>query len=191
MKRKLFSELRTAYETTASDPHTFRITIKLKDLVDGGILRAAVDKTMERYPYFCARMVADGDELLFEDNPAPVPVLHTNRRITLGSGQTEGHLLAFCYSWNRLFIDIFHGLTDGGGIYPLIRTLLYYYLSALYGKEFSSEGIRLSGQSVSPAEWEDPAERPLPARDRLAVPKRNTFRRLSVSFGRTASTMTF
>lgn len=43
MKRKLYSELRTIYETTTADPHTFRITIKLKDLVDGEILRAAVE----------------------------------------------------------------------------------------------------------------------------------------------------
>lgn len=173
MKQKLYSELRTIYETTAADPHTFRITIKLKDLVDGGILRAAVDKTMERYPYFRVRMSTDGGDILFEDNPAPVPVLHTHERITLGSGQTEGHLLAFCYSWNRLYIDVFHGLTDGGGLYPLIRTLLYYYLSDLYGRAFSSEGIRLCGDEVSPAEWEDPAKRPLSAAERIAVPKWN------------------
>ena len=129
---------------------------------------------MERYPYFRVRMTSEGGELLFEENPAPVPVLHTRERITLGSKQTRGHLLAFCYSWNRLYIDVFHGLTDGGGIYPLIRTLLYYYLSALYGREFSSEGIRLCGESVSPAEWEDPASRPLPARERLTVPKWNS-----------------
>ncbi len=89
MKRKLYSELRTIYETTAADPHTFRITIKLKDPVDGGILRSAVDKTMERYPYFRVRMAIDGGDLVFEENPAPMPVLHTHERITLGSGQTR------------------------------------------------------------------------------------------------------
>ena len=171
MDRKLYSELRTIYETTEADPHTFRITIKMKDLVDGDILRAAVDQTMERYPYFRVRMIADGDEIRFAENPAPVPVLHTHERITLGSGQTDGHLLAFCYSWNRLYIDVFHGLTDGGGIYPMLRTLLFSYLSDLYGKAFSSEGIRLCGDDVSPAEWEDPAERPLPAGGRITVPK--------------------
>ena len=55
MKRRLFSELRTIYETTDADPHTFRITIKLKDLVDGELLRKAVEKTMQRYPYFIIR----------------------------------------------------------------------------------------------------------------------------------------
>ena len=41
MKRQLYSELRTIYETAAFDPHTFRITVKLKDLIDGAVLRAA------------------------------------------------------------------------------------------------------------------------------------------------------
>lgn len=50
MKRTLYSELRTLYETTAADPHTFRITIKLKDLIDGNVFRDAVDRTMRRYP---------------------------------------------------------------------------------------------------------------------------------------------
>ena len=48
----LFSELRTIYETTLLDPHTYRITIKMKDIIDGKLLREAVDMTMERYPYF-------------------------------------------------------------------------------------------------------------------------------------------
>ena len=41
LKKTLFSELRTIYETTAEDPHTFRVSIKLKDLIEGDILRNA------------------------------------------------------------------------------------------------------------------------------------------------------
>ncbi|MBQ6540053.1 MAG: hypothetical protein IJL71_03405 [Oscillospiraceae bacterium] len=172
MKRTLYSELRTLYETSAADPHTFRITIKLKDIVDGGLLRKAVDTTMDRYPYFRVRIRADGNRLYFEDNPAPLPVLNTNRRIVLGGEQTSGHLMAFCFWKNRLYIDAYHGLTDGGGIAPLIKTLLYCYCSAFYDeKEFSTEGIRLSDSPVSPGEWEDPAEKPLPGGDPILVPK--------------------
>ena len=161
MKRPLFSELRTIYETSAADPHTYRLTIKLKDLVDGSVLRRAADQTMERYPYFRVKLCNDGGCLFFEDNPAPVPVLHTKKRIVLGGAQTAGHLLAFCYWKNRLYIDVYHGLADGGGIMPLLKTLFYYYFSDFYEVTLSSEGIRLSGSAVSPEEWEDPAERPL------------------------------
>ena len=161
MKRKLYSELRTIYETSAADPHTFRLTIKLKDLVDGQVLRRAVDTTMRRYPYFQVRLCRENDDLYFEENPAPLPVLFTNQRIVLGSEQTSGHLIAFCYWKNRLYIDAYHGLTDGGGIAPLIKTLLYYYCSALYEKELSQRGIRLWDSPSSEDEWVDPASVPL------------------------------
>lgn len=161
-RRALYSELRTIYETTAADPHTFRLTFKLKDMIDGKLLRMAVDKTMARYPYFQVRLMADGeDDLCFEYNPAPVPVLNTDERTILGGEQTSGHLLSVCYRHNRLHIDAYHGMTDGGGIYPLVKTLLYYYCSFYYGAAFSREGIRLSGDPVPQTEWDDPARIPL------------------------------
>ena len=49
MKHKLFSEIRTVYETTLDNPHTFRVTIKTKDMVDGTILRHATGTTVKRY----------------------------------------------------------------------------------------------------------------------------------------------
>ena len=173
MKRQLYSELRTIYETAAFDPHTFRITVKLKDLIDGAVLRAAVDRTAVRYPYFCVRLLAEDDGLFFEDNPAPLPVLSGNERTTLGGAETSGHLLAFRYHKNRLYVDIFHGLTDGGGIAPLIKTLLYHYLSAYYKIEFPTDGIRLAGEEISADEWEDPGTRPIPADRSLVVGKWN------------------
>ena len=172
MKRELYSELRTIYETTDADPHTFRITIKLKDIVDGTVLRNAVDLTMKRYPYFCVRLCAEEGKLFFEDNPAPVPVLHSRERTVLGSEELDGHLLAFSYWKNRLYLDAYHGLTDGGGIDPLIRTLLYYYLTSFYETELSAERIRLSDSPVSPDEWDDPAGHEIPAGRRL-LPKWN------------------
>ena len=160
MKRYLYSELRTFYETTDAEPNTFRQTIKLRDLVDGAILRQAVDKTMQRYPYFRVRLRMDGGRPYFENNPAPVPVIHTNDRTVLGSTETSGHLMCFCYWKNRLHIDAYHGLTDGGGVAPLIKTLMYYYCTAFYETELSSEGVRLSGDAVAKEEWEDPVLKP-------------------------------
>ncbi len=172
--RPLFSELRTIYETTAEDPHTFRLAVRLADAVDGGALRRAVELTMARYPYFCVRMCAEEDRLSFVPNPAPVPVIRTDRRIVLGGAQTGGHLMAFCYRDDWLFIDAFHGLTDGGGIAPLIRTLLHYYCSDHYGKALPADGVRLSGSPVSRDEWEDPAVRPVSVDPLLLAPKWNS-----------------
>ena len=94
----LFSELRTIYETTLLDPHTYRITIKMKDIIDGKLLREAVDMTMERYPYFRVCLYIKGDAIGFKDNPAEVPVIHTKKRISLGGEHSSGHLLSWISS---------------------------------------------------------------------------------------------
>ena len=88
MRYPLYSELRTAYEATLENPRTFRITMKLKDMVDETVMANAVRKTMRRYPYFRVRLGIDEDSLYFEDNPLPTPVLHTDGPIVLGGFET-------------------------------------------------------------------------------------------------------
>lgn len=119
MRHSLYSELRTIYEATNENPRTFRITIKFKDMVDEAVLVHAVRKTMKRYPYFRVRLGIDENEVFFEDNPMPTPVLHTDHPIMLGGYETQGHLLAFCWWKNKVHIDAWHALTDGGRVYHL------------------------------------------------------------------------
>ena len=161
MRHSLYSELRTVYEATAENPRTFRLTIKLKDMVDEEVLAHAVHQTMERYPYYRVRLGINEDGVFFEDNATPTPVLHTDGPIMLGGYETQSHLLAFCWWKNKVHIDAWHALTDGGGIYHLVQTFLYYYCSEYYERELSSEGIWLAGDPVARAEWDDPAREPL------------------------------
>ncbi len=169
LKRTLFSELRTIYETTAEDPHTFRLSIKLKDLIDGDILRNAVNRTIKRYPYFSVRMVRSGADVFFENNPLPFPVIETNERITLGASETNYHILALCYWQNWLHIDCYHALTDGGGLHPFVLTLLHLYFSGFYGIEPDEANVRLPGSPIPEEEWKDPADISLsPEREGLA-----------------------
>lgn len=134
----------------------------MKDLIDGGILRNAVNSTIERYPYFLMRMVREGADVFFESNPRPFPVINTCDRITLGSEETNYHLLAVCYWQNWLHVDCYHGLTDGGGLHPMITTLLYQYISEYYGEELDPANIRLPGSEVPEDEWKDPGAVILP-----------------------------
>ena len=39
MKYSLYAQLRTIYETTVDNPHTFRVTCKMKDMIDQDILQ--------------------------------------------------------------------------------------------------------------------------------------------------------
>ena len=161
MRHELYSELRTLYEATPQNPRTFRITIKLKDMVDEAVLQHAVAKTMKRFPYFCVRLALDEKALYFDDNPVPTPVRHTDEPILLGGYEVYGHLLAFSWWKNKVHIEVSHALTDGGGLSRLIPTLLYYYCGEYYGRELSCEGIWLEDDEVAPEEWADPAREPI------------------------------
>ena len=171
MKHELFSELRTIYETTVENPHTFRVTVKTKDMVDEEILKRAVAKTTKRHPYFCVKLVMEGDDIFFEDNDKPMPVLHTDGPVTLGGEQVDEHLMSVSWWKNKIHFEIYHALTDGGGVYPFIKTLLYYYCSEYYEMELSTDGIRLTDDPVDPAEWEDPGRIPIKDAPVLLVDK--------------------
>ena len=153
----LYSELRTIYETTVSNPHTFRVSIKMKDMIDMNILRKSVDKTMKRYPYFLVKLKIENETVDFEKNDNEMPILNQEKPIVLASKESNYHLLAFCYWKNIIQIEIYHALTDGGGIYELIKTLLYYYCSEYYEKELSFEKIHLEGEKILEQEFIDPA----------------------------------
>ena len=119
--------------------YTARLTVRLTDPVDAGILQRALDRTQERYPYFCVTLIRgreeqDGREIFcYKENPRPVALLHRDEKVCLNAEDTNYHVWAICYEDKDLFIDVFHGLCDGIGLSALTATLLYYYLEERYG----------------------------------------------------------
>ena len=157
MERELFSELNGIYKTTKETPYVIRLRIRMRDLIDPETLRHAVDKTMERYPYFCVelRRTEDG-RCVFVDNPRPVAITNSLHGVDLNSPESNYHMIAFCWQDNWIILDVFHGMTDGTGAYEVVRTLLYYYCSGRYHVELREEGIRLVGDEITSEEWDDP-----------------------------------
>ena len=113
--------------------YTVRLTARLKDRVDRGLLRRAIDLTVLRYPYLCVRLYKGESACYYEDNPLPVALLCTDGRICLNSPQTNYHVWAVCCAADRIHLDFFHGVTDGTGMYSVLATLLFYYCRERYG----------------------------------------------------------
>ncbi len=147
--------------------HTMRVHLKLDQRIDPQKLRVAVDKTADRYPYFCVSLKKNDAEYYYEQNGAPVALIHSREQITLNSPETNGHIWAVCYDEDSLFVNIYHGRTDGTGAYALVATLLYYYLSQQY-EIGDCSGIRTAGTPVSEREVRDPLD-DLPLIDIRAV----------------------
>ena len=147
--------------------YTVRMKLRLADEIDDDMLKNAVEKTQRRFHYLSLRMRKNDQEYYYEENPTPVTVINTDKRISLNSDQTNYHVWAVCYCEDRLYLDIYHGIADGTGMYMVLSTLLYYYCAQRYGVS-DSTGIRTLEDPVLPDESTDPIDS-LPQIDVSAV----------------------
>jgi hypothetical protein len=128
---------------------TFRLAIRMNSPVDYDLLSRSVEKAMVRYPYFCVCPEREGETLVLHYNKRPVPVFPDDRAVTLGSEESRGHLISFGCKDETIFIDASHYLADGMGVDPLLKSLLYLYVSERYGAEgLATERIRMPNSLV-------------------------------------------
>jgi hypothetical protein len=144
------------YNSTERLPNVIRVGIRLKKAIDPDILRYAVDRCAERYPYFCVQLEKKDGDWVLAPNERPVVLSDSREGTRLGSEEAHRHLMAFSYNGGWINFDISHAITDGTGAYEVVRTLLYYYCSRRYEAELSPEGIRICGDDIDRAEWDDP-----------------------------------
>ena len=136
---------------------TFRLAIRMKSIVDYELLSRSVERAMVRYPYFCVCPEREGEKLILRYNKRPVSVFCDDRTVTLGSDESRGHLISFGCKDNTIFIDASHYLADGMGVDPLLKTLLYLYVSERYGTEgLETDRIRMSDSPVGEGEFAYP-----------------------------------
>ncbi|MBO7663477.1 MAG: hypothetical protein J6U01_08895, partial [Clostridia bacterium] len=88
--------------------NTIRTGITLTEPVDSDILREAVNRLPERFPYFAVRLVRENDSLFYEPNSAPYVIAEDGRTLPLGGKESNGHLVAFTCRGNTLFVDSSH-----------------------------------------------------------------------------------
>ena len=132
---------------------TFRLAIRMKDTVDYDLLSRSVEKVMTRYPYFCVFPKREEENIVLHYNNHPLPVFPDDRTVTLGSTESGGHLISFGCKDNTIFIDCSHYIADGMGVDPLMKSLLYLYVSERYGTEgLEAERIRMPDSAICDGE---------------------------------------
>ena len=141
--------------------YTVRISVRLTEAVDADILARALEKTRRRYPYLCVRLRKGKHAYFYEENFRPVPLLRTEGRIRLNTAETDHHVWAVCWQEDRIHLDIYHGITDGTGMYALLATLLYYYCAERYGVT-DHTGVRTLEDPILPEETQDPQDTLVP-----------------------------
>lgn len=145
--------------------------IEMNDYIDGEILQKAVDRTLERRPYFGDALVLKGGRFYLADNPLPMQVAESERPRLVGGSETNYHMLDVVYHEKKIFFAMFHSLSDGGGLASFIKTVLYYYMCIRDGADYPHEGIITHHTPFSEEETEDPYLKKYPL-DRGVKPKK-------------------
>ncbi|MBQ6048624.1 MAG: hypothetical protein IJL40_04765 [Oscillospiraceae bacterium] len=137
--------------------YTVRLCLRMTDSVEEKALRKAVSATEKRYPYLCVTLKEDSREYYYVRNQTPVQLIRTSERIRLNDPVSGGHVWAVCYDDDRIFLDFYHGIADGAGMYTVLSTLLYYYCRECYGTD-DHEGIRTLEDEIPTVETDDPLD---------------------------------
>ena len=142
-----------------SDPEhhsTMGVILSLKDPVDGNVLRSAVEKLRVRFPYFYVKAAFKGGDPVTVPNDLPMTVRNTWEPARFNTEATNFHLAAWKYEGHRLAFEIPHSLTDGAGILPYVKSVMYLYLSETTGRTFDPAGFRLPGDPIPESETGNP-----------------------------------
>lgn len=153
---QIYSAVPYYYGMLENNSLTFQVEITLVEPINKDSLVKAVSLARKRYPYFSVCLKKVNEELVLEANDREFAVHDTKECYPIGGEESNGHLLQF-YVYDRVIrIDVFHGLTDGRGFMPMLKTLLYYYLSFETKTVLPSRGINLYDDQIDSREWEDP-----------------------------------
>lgn len=120
----------------------YRLGALLKTDVKKDSLIYAVEKALDRYPYFKVELKPGLFRHYLEEN-ARTPLVEEDDGVLLkilNFRHNRYYLFRATYYGKRIFIDFFHGLCDGNGGMEFLKTVLYYY--------FEKEGISVPCDNV-------------------------------------------
>ena len=135
----------------------FRITASLKKPVKYTKIKEAVEITSRRFPYYSVSL---GSGLFWHylEYNHQLPRIQTEEKIpctAFAARRKNEPLYRILVRENRISVEFIHILTDGGGAFEYLKTLLYVYFR-LDGNQISTnEGIILPESPITAEEMED------------------------------------
>lgn len=140
--------------TNIHNTSVYRVSVILKEQIDGDILQKSLDCVYHRFPMLFVRLHRGVFWNYLEQNTNRFTVEEETEYpcnyITMI--KENSYLLRVFYYSNRLSVEIFHSLTDGTGAIEFLKSLLYYYLV------FSGHTIRLDQKILLADEGVDPCD---------------------------------
>lgn len=147
--------LYNTHETVACVP---RHTIRLRDKVQPDKLQQAVEQALLRFPHMMLGIEATDTAFRYRQNVLPPVILPfdgAEKRYTIGSKDTNGHLFLVGCQNNTITMEYQHSISDGRGFEEFIRCVLFQYLT-LCGYPVENDGsVRGMDTRWSPEESAD------------------------------------
>jgi hypothetical protein len=138
--------------------NVFRESVTLTQDIDPMLLQQAVDELMPRFPSFYLRLRQGVFWYYLEEVEAP-PRVQEDYAYPL-TFMTKKEMRRCClrvlYYRNRIAVEFFHVLSDGGGAVIYLKTLVVRYLALRYGADIPAEhGVLDIREAPDPEEMED------------------------------------
>jgi hypothetical protein len=124
--------------TNEKDTKVFRFVSELKDEVDKDILQSSMERTVELFPMYKS-VLRSGVFWYYFESTELVPVVSEEYKLPcsmLYHPNRKSLLFEVTYYRNRINLEIYHALTDGTGALGFFKTMLYFYITERYQKDF-------------------------------------------------------
>ena len=149
---KLFPAIMSAELTSV-----FRITVFLKKPIKFSAIKEAVEISSRRFPYFSVSL---GSGLFWHylEYNHQIPRILTEEKIpctAFAAKRKNEPLYRILVKENRISVEFIHILTDGGGAFEYLKSLLYTYFRLNGNNIPSDEKIILPESPISEEEIED------------------------------------
>lgn len=131
-----------------------RFPVRMKQPVDGEILRQAVNIAINRYPYFKQKIDVDAEGgYILLPNDEPIVVTPTAEKNPLiNTAESNFHLATVDYEGNNIYFNLCHNVSNGPGMMEWVLTTLYQYVCMKEGRKLNCPGIRMPDSPLLPDE---------------------------------------
>lgn len=129
--------------TSKSDPKVFRFYCELDEKINERFLQSALDATMERFPFYRS-ILKKGIFWYYFEESSLVPEVRVEYREPCSKIYDENRknlLFEVTYYKNRINLEVYHALTDGGGASVFFRTLVAFYLKRSHVHEIEEVSV--------------------------------------------------
>ncbi|MCR4691831.1 MAG: hypothetical protein K5739_10835 [Lachnospiraceae bacterium] len=127
--------------------NVYRISVTLKEEIDGDLLQQAQDIVLPQVLAFRMRLKMGLFWYYFEENDKKPPKVMPENSFPgayINKSRNNNYMFRVTYYKKRINLEVFHALTDGFGGLVFLRELAYQYLRLAHPDVFAGEKDRLS-----------------------------------------------